>query len=84
MDWKEQLKAFVEANAPRNKGWQRMPRPDNTPEQIAALGETLTPEQQKFFEEHERMHEEMRKRIGLDKLSAEQVVDLIINEEIKK
>ena len=39
MDWKEQLKAFVEANAPRDKGWQRRPRPDNTPEQIAALGE---------------------------------------------
>jgi len=46
MDWKEQLKAFVEANAPRNKGWQRVPRPDNTPEQIAALGEIAKPKKE--------------------------------------
>ena len=46
MDWKEQLKAFVEANAPRDKAWQRMPRPDNTPEQIATLGEIIKPEKE--------------------------------------
>ena len=45
MNWREELKAFVEKTAPRNKGWQRMPRPDNTPEQIATLGEITKPKE---------------------------------------
>jgi hypothetical protein len=47
MGWQEELKAFLEASAPRNKGWQRKPRPDNTPEQIAALGEIAKPKKEK-------------------------------------
>lgn len=53
MDWKEQLKAYVEEHAPSGKGWQRRPRPDNTPEQIATLGDVTKEDIERLMRELE-------------------------------
>jgi len=37
-DWKKELDAYIMKHARGTRGWDRRPRPDNTPEQIAELG----------------------------------------------